>query len=577
MIRELNKAVPKIPVPATQQECAAGVKQIRSSYKVLLPEWEYEFDSMFAKLKRQLSLLENANKRCKEESKARNKRPAKRDLNKLKNCVRHADKLQRAKTVLEHTRQGPGPEVLLQTALQSLVQGQDPELRQWFYNEFLSEFGQHLNKSECWRPTVTIATKRPTPDVFHLPPEIASMIFSIANLEACVTLREVSSFWYKIFDQQPESFWKLKLAKRNPWMCPGDQDLCTYADCALVFTRRLKSWPSENSLDDIPETQNEMTFKEVVAFELGSEQKVPDDFESVMQSTDLPHDNWLHKSLEFTTHHVTDEEGTEKTIVTCDGAEITLNISSTDEWHIEEVQRGPTYYYVTFPGNNFSLALPFGSLDEKDGIWLDDTHEESKHIGGGVFITCWGLEAEVFDEIVYHTFGSKERIDVGATHSYCEPVAFLNGAVWWHLGKRGLVPTFIDMQNPKEHYYQPKRAIQMDGVGPPQCSRSRGLNHLITDRSVTDTLRIYDLSKKIVTVLHPPLGWKNNQKMCPGHVRGVFQALSEQIEDRNSADDPKHDQDVWYRFSKCRSSGWDNFDDMQISRGGVVSTRVIEL
>ena len=89
----------------------------------------------------------------------------------------------------------------------------------------------------------------------ELPPETVYNIFAHAELETCVDLREVSTFWYAAFNQLDARLLKQKVKERNPWLKPGEDgtELKTWRDCVRVFVGRLRSgkWTSIECLEDI--------------------------------------------------------------------------------------------------------------------------------------------------------------------------------------------------------------------------------------------------------------------------------------------------------------------------------------
>lgn len=87
-----------------------------------------------------------------------------------------------------------------------------------------------------------------------IPLEIALAIFSFCEIEACVDLRQVSSFWNEAFKQADEIV-KHKVLGRNAVIQPGEagSELETWTDCALVFVARLRSskWRAIESVEQV--------------------------------------------------------------------------------------------------------------------------------------------------------------------------------------------------------------------------------------------------------------------------------------------------------------------------------------
>lgn len=66
--------------------------------------------------------------------------------------------------------QSKGFSKLCHVGLHRLVEGQTSELRQWFYDEYLSQYGSHVTKVPGVRPRVIIDPncRRPCPSTHHL-------------------------------------------------------------------------------------------------------------------------------------------------------------------------------------------------------------------------------------------------------------------------------------------------------------------------------------------------------------------------------------------------------------------------
>lgn len=88
-----------------------------------------------------------------------------------------------------------------------------------------------------------------------LPFEIVCTIYAYADLETCVNLREVSSYWYEAFNQLDGRLFKDKLKERNPWLKHGEDGtgLKTWSECLRVFVARVRSdnWTAVECLKDI--------------------------------------------------------------------------------------------------------------------------------------------------------------------------------------------------------------------------------------------------------------------------------------------------------------------------------------
>lgn len=80
---------------------------------------------------------------------------------------------------------------LLQTRLQKLIQAQDEETKEWYFEEVMSKFSSHIKAPVDTKPTVEVKAKKAMS--CPLPAEIIHFIYSYADVETCVALREVST------------------------------------------------------------------------------------------------------------------------------------------------------------------------------------------------------------------------------------------------------------------------------------------------------------------------------------------------------------------------------------------------
>lgn len=118
-----------------------------------------------------------------------------------------------------------------------------------------------------------------------LPLEIVCNIYAHAELETCVNLREVNSYWYAAFNQLDVRLLRDKVKERNPWLKPGEDGtgLKTWSECLRVFVARVRcdKWIAVECLKDI-EYPSELT--EEIPLELTSvETTLPKDYQPLMK------------------------------------------------------------------------------------------------------------------------------------------------------------------------------------------------------------------------------------------------------------------------------------------------------
>lgn len=99
--------------------------------------------------------------------------------------------------------------------------------------------------------------------------EIAALVFAACDLETCVVLRQVSSFWYCLFQ---ETNLGPKMYESCPWMFPGG-DILTWQDCVLVFAARMKSF--EQLLGDVEPPKSFTKAKMLIGRPFDCDEKMP--------------------------------------------------------------------------------------------------------------------------------------------------------------------------------------------------------------------------------------------------------------------------------------------------------------
>lgn len=172
---------------------------------------------------------------------------------------------------------------LIQTCLQKLVKGHDQETKGWFFMEVLAEYSSHVTPPNVSKPAVNLVGKKTVG--LSLPTEILHAIYTFADLETCVSLRQVNSEFYTLF-QHSEHLFQHKLALRNPWMQPGDSIL-TWKDCVLVFVARLIGPSTTNAPHTIVVPEKQEQRDTVVCFELELDEKLPSHFVGMQPDTNM--------------------------------------------------------------------------------------------------------------------------------------------------------------------------------------------------------------------------------------------------------------------------------------------------
>lgn len=440
------------------------------------------------------------------------------------------------------TNEGTQRVALLQAGLQKLVEGQDEVMKRWFWRQELRGFGGHVRVVGSIRPALDL---RPGFECLKIPADIILLIFAATDIETCVKLREVSRDWYVAFHDS-EGLFERKLRERNPWIKPGDPDLQTWADCVLVFVKRLQSgkWETTTAQDlsNIQVPVQPIVQRTVVGSELQLDEKLPSNFSGMFDKPEQLHvrsklhggdyhvDPWTrHCQKAFTPHTILreDEKGT---VVSFEGVEITLHPA----FHAQDIR------------NDMSMLLA-GTSSLQLGrhhvqVMLNNNQafvapRDKPHFEHALIVECEDNATypiiEVGDVLVYRQrqihYDYHYLFDIAGNVSALvsnrvTPVAAYNGLVWFNVGD-SLVPTFVDLKTPGKTHHRPDRAIS--GITEfstfRQCSKSRGLGQFVLISELDSSKVVVDLASGVLTSLQSPPGWDKPTTFIPGFLDGVFQ------------------------------------------------------
>lgn len=434
--------------------------------------------------------------------------------------------------------------VLLQAGLQKLVDGHDDDVKKWFWKQEMSEFGAHVRATEITRPVINLNSRRDNKSL-EIPADIMGLVFAAADIVTCVELREVSKDWYTAFNDS-EGILERKLRERNMWIKPGDSDFQSWADCVLVFVKRLQrgKWSTvaapEMSKIQVPAQPVER--KTVVGSELELEEKLPSSFSGMFDKPDHLSvrtqwhaveyliDPWTRRSRKAYIPHTVLREDDKGTVISYEGVEITLDPSI----RAGDIQQ---HLLLLFAG---SEPLHLGRHTVQ--VLLNDDKafvapRDKPHFQHGILVASHddgtNSVTEVGDLAVYQRkLGPRHYayylLDIPSktaalVSERAIPVASYNGLVWCNVGD-SLVPTFVDLKTPGTTYYRADRAIS--GIDPSssfrQCSRSRGLGQFVLSEPEESTV-VVDLASGVLTTLQPPLGWGTHTTVIPGFMGEDFQ------------------------------------------------------
>lgn len=434
---------------------------------------------------------------------------------------------------------------LKQSYIQKMLTKQTTEVKDHFFmNGTSGSSGDIQAPSTDTRPSVKVELKK-TASGLGLPAEIMSMIFSFADLESCVALREVNSEWYSIFQQMDLAF-SSKLKQRNPWMQPGDADLQTWRDCVLVFAARLKTWPTTFKLDNIEVPEKEEKRETVVAFRLKHGERLPHNFtgmqpslsDNCQQACGHLHANSKPVGLRFTYDlwtlqpiegvQVVRVEG-DTTVVKKLGVEITLSTTMmpTEGSNLRvKVLKGSIFVYLD---ETTALAMPRDKPPFKNGFTFDFMEDDRVSECGNVLIRKSHRRQSDIPEYSFADFETKQMIFYPTPTSQV-PTGFYNGLTWWlNQPHSTLVPTFVDQDSPDKIYYNSSKSIT--GVSPrgfEQTCRSCDSHHFAASHNPGGLdAEIVNFATGSITSIIPPLGWPSDSgsiRVIPGFLNGKFQA-----------------------------------------------------
>lgn len=209
---DLIAVTQRLETGASRDECLAAVAKLQADFDSILRDrrqkyvrhWK-ECRASFEKLR---ALCEHLSREPDEDNQKL------KDIIHNIECERFEQDTQENVLRSEYDEQKHENTEVLQRQMHNLMDRQSEELKRFILVEN-NPFTAHLRKRESSRPAVTMRLDGEGGDI---PLEVASMIFSCCDLESCVKMREVSSFWYNLYQTADL---KSKVIERSPWMAPG--------------------------------------------------------------------------------------------------------------------------------------------------------------------------------------------------------------------------------------------------------------------------------------------------------------------------------------------------------------------
>ncbi|KAG5371957.1 hypothetical protein CJU90_2026 [Yarrowia sp. C11] len=335
------------------------------------------------------------------------------------------------------------------------------------------------NSDFCSKPD---SSKPSKPFSDHIPSEIKHLIFSLADLESCVTLRQISKSWYTFF-QDNEPLWEEKLGERNPWIQPGDPHLQSWGDCVLVFVSRLKNWPCEEDMAAFERPKAPPKCQSTVSVTLEPQEKLPSDFNGIIEHTGELCNSPLCEQL----HCVSCFDITFMHIVDLKTNEVTYTRRPHEYHHLDYVHGTPDVHVFRFREDGVVLPASWASettyFNEREQYLLVGTPDEeyalllsknNLHFDFGIKLKnnrmlreslLYGINMEhVFmvlendspnDELKYliADWKSLSMRPYTVTSSIGRPVAYYDGLIWLSCAY------FYRPSEPKQGLLQPEKVL----------------------------------------------------------------------------------------------------------------------
>lgn len=442
-------------------------------------------------------------------------------------------------------------DILVQGEIQKMMENQEDEAKEWVLIQ-KNPFAAHLDRPTG--PFGLVSDRRSTPrDSIHLPPEIVSLIMSHCDLENCVNLRLVNSNFFQAYSSHCDHVLRDKLSRRYPWFLP-EEDISSWAACALVYVKRLKRGKKWSVTDDLSKlnfgSRKTTPVKTLLAKEVDSEEN------SVVPFNSFKIEN---SQREFWNAQVSvNQEGETVVQVKDFDKQIVLPPGTDFETHAVYMPFVVLLRDTMVVRHNQTTMWVFPKSDPHYKRALNthtfhfDAFELSK-VFGVVINRPYVGERELYNFLDNRTGTLREF----APPTHAEPVASYNGLMWWKIKEKYLVPTFIDVDDPhKKIYYRKDKIISVkeDGLYQTQfyqCDRKDDGSSRFVISSTRRGVLFIDLATSTVTevisqakdVFLDGQKCSDRVKWFPGFVEEKFDVKFEAIPTIEYSDDEGSDSD----------------------------------
>lgn len=534
--KEVDKVLPPLADGSDLATCEVAVATLRHSLHVMLQDRRQKFILLWKQWKYLVSQLEVLGELLSGELLSGDQEEL---LGKVKSLLANDDVEDYLHSWFVHYKESN--DELFQVAVGNLLAKQTDEVKQTILVDN-NPYSVHLTNKTSLKPPVILSHDNRVR--IRLPLEISSLIFSMCDLETCAILREASFFWYNLYQDYD---FQQKLSLRCPWFTPGD-DIRTWADCALVFAARLRTYqPVEG---DITFPEGYMDTKLLVGRELKFKERLPSSFEGLQEHTikcnkfcDKMHGKYVVTDLKSYESVNLDEEFevTDESDCILSYSNTTLTLPPGSSVLLCENSKSGIFVYCqpyTYvflrdkPHYKDAICVPFGAYySEINGVIV-------RSVPGGFYALADFASKTFVEYPAIHEVSSK-----GYRSDSCEaaqPVACYNGLVWRCHTPGQVLGSFMDLQTGKQYYGNKKLfkyaswTLNEAMTTLKQCSR---YPHLVLTRC-NKGLILHDLKNVEVTYLVNPLRTMNIQDLYvfPGYLGDKFDVRYTDPKDDNSFD-----------------------------------------
>lgn len=287
-LHDLDSIRPKLAVPSSKEQCLAAaeelikrqaklVKKMKKSRKQLMDEDHEVFGRQ--------GTVECIYHRLMQHKGATLSHAVRQHTQRQIDLLSRTDE---KRIRLIQTANGTRDGLLIQAEIRKLLENQSQEAQDWVHIHNNS-FAKHLQRPNT-RPMVLSERRNITPFSVDIPPEISNtLIYSHCDLESAVNLRETCRSWYDSYFHCCESILRTKVKERFPWIHLED-DLRTWADCALVYVKRVtgKRWSVTNDIHKLSSWRTPTQEKPLLVKNLEPDENLHPDFKSFEYTSRKP-------------------------------------------------------------------------------------------------------------------------------------------------------------------------------------------------------------------------------------------------------------------------------------------------